>query len=80
MTCGCDERMYHNVCLPNGDIALCCMDYGLEHIVGNIFESTYEEVIPEPHSCYEMCRKCENGIEYFNPFMIEERKSHDIQH
>ncbi len=80
MTCGCDERMYHNVCLPNGDIALCCMDYGLEHIVGNIFESSYEEVIPEPHACYEMCRKCENGIEYFSPFMIEERKHHDIQH
>lgn len=80
MTCGCDERMYHNVCLPNGDIALCCMDYGLEHIVGNIFESSYEEVIPEPHACYEMCRKCENGIEYFSPFMVEERKYHDIQH
>jgi len=75
MTCGCDERMYHNVCLPNGDIALCCMDYGLEHIIGNIFESSYEEVIPEPHACYEMCRKCENGIDFFNPVMVEERKN-----
>jgi hypothetical protein len=74
MTCGCDERMYHNVCLPNGDIALCCMDYGLEHIIGNIFESSYEEVIPEPHACYEMCRKCENGIDFFDPSMVEERK------
>jgi hypothetical protein len=30
MTCNCEEKMYHNVLLPNGDVSLCCMDYGLE--------------------------------------------------
>lgn len=31
----------HNVLLPNGDIALCCMDYGLRHIIGNIRDGYY---------------------------------------
>jgi hypothetical protein len=29
MTCRCEERLYHNVMLPNGDVSLCCMDYNL---------------------------------------------------
>ena len=62
MTCNCDERLYHNVALPNGDVCLCCMDYGLKQVIGNLNTQTYEEVIPEPFSCYDMCRFCENGI------------------
>ena len=26
VTCNCQEKLYHNVLLPNGDISLCCMD------------------------------------------------------
>jgi hypothetical protein len=29
------------VLLPNGDLTLCCMDFGLEHKVGNILDETY---------------------------------------
>lgn len=75
MTCGCDERLYHNVCMPNGDIALCCMDYKLEHITGNILESSYEDVIPAPYSCYEMCNKCENAVSINDPFIKTEMAS-----
>ena len=34
----------HNVLLPNGDVVLCCMDYGLQNIVGNLFTGTYEDI------------------------------------
>lgn len=62
MTCNCPELLYHNVCLPNGDVVLCCMDYGLEHVLGNLMVESYENIIPEPYTCFEMCNKCENGI------------------
>jgi FkbM family methyltransferase len=61
MTCGCLEKLYHNIMLPNGDVSLCCMDYGLEHILGNLLEQDYEEVIPEDNTCFNLCRFCENA-------------------
>ena len=61
MTCGCLEKLYHNIMLPNGDVSLCCMDYGLEHILGNLLEQDYEDVIPEDNTCFNLCRFCENA-------------------
>ena len=61
-TCGCLEKLYHNVVLPNGDVSLCCMDYGLKHIIGNIFEQSYDEVVPKNNSCFNLCKFCENGV------------------
>lgn len=63
MTCGCLEKMYHNVMLPNGDVSLCCMDYGLKHILGNLYEQDYEDIVPENKQCFELCRLCENAVE-----------------
>ena len=63
MTCNCIEDLYHNVVLPNGDVSLCCMDYGLKHILGNIYEQEYEDIIPRPLQCFSLCQGCENGIE-----------------
>lgn len=63
MTCGCLEKMYHNVMLPNGDVSLCCMDYGLKHILGNLYEQSYEDIVPENNQCFELCRLCENAVE-----------------
>lgn len=60
-TCGCVENLYHNVMLPNGDVSLCCMDYGLDNIIGNLDRQSYEQVVPEPETCYTMCLSCENG-------------------
>ena len=62
-TCGCVEGLYHNVLLPNGDVSLCCMDYGLEHIIGNLATQTYEDVIPEDQTCYDLCNYCENATD-----------------
>ena len=60
-TCGCVENLYHNVLMPNGDVSLCCMDYGLDNIIGNLDNQSYEEVIPQANTCYDMCLSCENG-------------------
>jgi len=63
MTCGCLEKLYHNVVLPNGDVSLCCMDYGLKHIIGNLYEQDYEDIVPENNQCFELCKLCENAVE-----------------
>jgi len=61
-TCGCVEHLYHNVMLPNGDISLCCMDYGLDQILGNLYEKSYESIIPNAMQTYKLCKYCENGV------------------
>jgi len=78
MTCGCDERLYHNIMLPNGDVSLCCMDYGLEEITGNLFESDYNDVIPDPYEVFKLCRQCENAIDVNSRFIKEERKIYNV--
>jgi hypothetical protein len=62
LTCGCDEKLYHNVVLPNGDVSLCCMDYGLKQIIGNLYTQEYDDIVPKPKSCFLLCQSCENGV------------------
>jgi FkbM family methyltransferase len=62
-TCGCAEDLYHNVVLPNGDVSLCCMDYGLKEIIGNLYTDDYDDILPKPNTCFTLCQKCENGID-----------------
>lgn len=38
------ERMKANTLLPNGDVVLCCMDWGLKHPLGNLIEQSYESL------------------------------------
>jgi organic radical activating enzyme len=43
------EKNYRaNVLLPNGDIVLCCMDYGLKHPLGNLLTQSYEDIVNGP--------------------------------
>ena len=44
LTCRSTPFYDRNVLLPNGDIVLCCMDYNLKHIIGNLLTQTYEEI------------------------------------
>jgi len=60
MTCNCVEDLYHNVLLPNGEVSLCCEDYNLQHIIGNLFEEEYNEIVPKPNTCFDLCNGCEN--------------------
>ncbi|MCM1038088.1 MAG: SPASM domain-containing protein [Ruminococcus sp.] len=40
----CGQALDHNILLPDGTLLLCCMDYGMKHILGNLREQTYEEI------------------------------------
>lgn len=42
------SREFQNVLLPNGDVALCCMDYGLQHVIGNLLRNSYEVLHRSP--------------------------------
>jgi len=37
-------KLNHNILLPNGDVQLCCMDYGLKHKLGNLLECNHEDL------------------------------------
>ncbi len=38
------QRLKGNVLLPNGEVALCCMDYASKHKIGNLLLNTYEDL------------------------------------
>lgn len=48
ITCSKTESFNQNVMLPNGDVALCCMDYANKHVIGNLLENSYEELFTGP--------------------------------
>lgn len=59
-----------NVLLPNGDVSLCCVDYGRQHVLGNLVQNSYGQLHQsEPYnSILErmksgkgelLCRTCE---------------------
>lgn len=71
ITCGmCGSELNHNILLPDGTMILCCMDYGMKHVLGNLYEESYEEIIhgneitmikrQMNEQCGEdiLCRKC----------------------
>jgi hypothetical protein len=45
-----------NVMLPNGDVVLCCNDYGLKHPLGNLLETRFEDL--ERRDDYDLCHSC----------------------
>ena len=53
-----------NILLPNGDVVLCCMDYGLEHFLGNLNDCSYFELNKSrlydamDGKCKALCHKC----------------------
>lgn len=66
------NRFNQNVLLPNGDIYLCCEDYGLEYKLGNLLEQDYKDLFKsdthkkimaglEDDSIDILCRKCERS-------------------
>lgn len=62
--------MDHNVLLPDGTVLMCCMDYGMTGVFGNLFTQTYEEVLHSPQAeamrktlsrGESICRHCSNA-------------------
>jgi hypothetical protein len=38
------RKLNHNVLMPDGRVALCCMDYGMQHILGNLLTQKYDDL------------------------------------
>lgn len=66
-------RIYCNVVVPNGDLQLCCNDYGLEAKVGNLLEQSYSEIRKSEvfrnieTSGHDLCDYCEQGVSMLEP-------------
>ena len=73
LTCKSTPFYDRNVLLPDGSVVLCCMDYDLKHVIGNLLNQTYDEIFqskplldlialneaPEFNKC-SICKSCEN--------------------
>jgi MoaA/NifB/PqqE/SkfB family radical SAM enzyme len=73
LTCASTPFYDRNVLLPDGSVVLCCMDYNLTHVLGNLLTQTYDEIFqskplldlialneaPEFNKC-SICKSCEN--------------------
>lgn len=46
------------VVMPNGDVYLCCMDFGLENKMGNLLTETYDDIKKRYHPPYSRCKRC----------------------
>lgn len=80
--CGRDEYIYNNVMLPNGDVVLCCQDYHMDHILGNIYEQSFAEILPDPINSYQLCKTCVYAIKLpknFPTFAFDESTSESTQ-
>lgn len=64
------RAMNHNVLLPDGTVIMCCMDYGMTGVFGNLFKQTYEEVLNSKEAIAmrstldggeSICRHCANA-------------------
>ncbi len=74
-------RFNHNVLLPNGDVVLCCSDYGLKHNLGSLLSDSYEDLFLsseykkvicglEDESIDILCRTCEHAMIIDSPVSI----------
>jgi len=74
VSCASTPFYDHNVLLPNGDVVLCCMDYSLKHIIGNLLTDDYDslylsseliKIMKEnkktTHSKCSICKSCDNA-------------------
>lgn len=57
------DRMTKNVLLPNGDVTLCCMDYGLRHVLGNLLENEYVTLHRSAEFRYVLSSLSTNNVE-----------------
>lgn len=56
----CATDMQHPVLLPNGDMQVCCQDFGLQEKIGNLKEQSYDEIM-QGELITTLRKKLENG-------------------
>lgn len=75
LTCSFAGPEFNNhVVLPDGTVLLCCMDYGMQHVLGNLKTQTYDEIrnnwemkkifqgAQGDESVELLCRKCLSAV------------------
>jgi sulfatase maturation enzyme AslB (radical SAM superfamily) len=78
----CIRDLSQNVLLPNGDVVLCCNDYGMKHVLGNLLESNYDSLFTgevyqrvseglADDSMDILCRYCEM---FARPVMVQKEE------
>jgi hypothetical protein len=58
------------VLLPNGDVTLCCMDFGLSYILGNLLTENYVDIKQSflaRKKTFDLCSQCKINV---SPFKI----------
>ena len=70
----CGPRIDHNVLLPDGSVALCCMVYDLKHVIGSLLTGSYASLFESEEYARVMrglsgdesidiaCRNCEVSV------------------
>lgn len=73
--CNYAVNQNHNILLPDGTVLLCCMDWGMTCVLGNLVENSYEDIVNgeiiqkiRKNMCTDLgeffiCRKCTDAIE-----------------
>ena len=42
--CFCGDDLSNSVVLPDGTLLICNMDYGMKHVLGNLYEEDYDTI------------------------------------
>ena len=74
IVCERARDLNHSILLPDGSVVLCCMDFGMKHVLGNLAKQSYEELFTgkEMQKIKEamrddrldiICRRCSSAIE-----------------
>jgi len=76
ITCSTAQRLLnHNVLLPDGTVILCCMDYGCQHVLGNLLTQPYPTLFTgtemdavlaglDDPALALLCRRCVRAVPY----------------
>jgi len=69
---GESEVLDHNVLLPDGRVVVCCMDFGMKYVLGNLLKQEYESLFVGKVAddirqglrgkSQILCHKCEYGV------------------
>jgi hypothetical protein len=55
------REYFDPIVMPNGDVYLCCMDFGLNHCIGNLLKTSYNEIMKNAlakEGKYRLCHYC----------------------
>lgn len=80
-----------NILLPNGQVQLCCMDWGLQHIIGNLKNQTYDSLFQSQaymnvlQGMYNddsniLCRQCEIACAETRVIRLKEKLLQNFYH